>query len=227
MFNEALHNLHIALHPHTQHRATYSSGKGPLVEPTLALDTPIKGGNLNLGEMVKEMARQTNAGVVVLDAVLVAAGECGHFGEGTLCAQCIVPGRIAHTYAYGSATSVLQLSNNLLHFLSSPSRHSTRLLEPAMWTMPMSKLKTFFNNVINVSAPPPAEVDESSTTPLRRLQIIYVKDDPTLVAFSSVWYSAFLASVQQRQQEPLLRLSSLVLKPTIFVFGISPIICSS
>ena len=91
VFNEALHNLHIALHPQTQHRATYSSGKGPLVEPTLALYTPIEGGDLYLDEMVKEMARQTNADVVVLDAVQLAAGECGHFGKGTLYAESIIP----------------------------------------------------------------------------------------------------------------------------------------
>ena len=84
VFNEALHNLHIALHPQTQHRATYSAGKGPLVEPTLALYTPIEGGDLYLDEMVKEMARQTSADVVVLDAVQLAAGECGHFGKGAL-----------------------------------------------------------------------------------------------------------------------------------------------
>ena len=42
-------------------------------------------------EMVKEMARQTNADVVVLDAVQLAAGECGHFGKGTLYVVSIIP----------------------------------------------------------------------------------------------------------------------------------------
>ena len=84
IFNEALHNLHIALHPKTQHRATYASSKGPIVEPTLALYCPIEGGDYILDETVREMARQTGADVVVLDAVQLAAGECGHFGKGTL-----------------------------------------------------------------------------------------------------------------------------------------------
>ena len=86
----------------------------------------------------------------------------------------------------------------------------------------MSKLKTFFDDVINVSAPPPAEVDESSTAPLRRPRIIYVKDYPTLAASSSVWYPALLASVRQRRQGPLSRPSSPVLNPSVIVFGISP-----
>lgn len=81
IFNGALHNLHIVLHPQTQHRATYTTA-GPLVEPTLALYCPIEGGDYILDETVKEMARCTDADVVVLDAVQLAAGECGHFGKG-------------------------------------------------------------------------------------------------------------------------------------------------
>lgn len=85
IFKEALHNLHIALHPQTQHRATYSSVRGFLVEPTLSLYCPIEGGDYILDETVKEMARHIGADVVVLDAVHLAAGECGHFGKGMFC----------------------------------------------------------------------------------------------------------------------------------------------
>ena len=86
IFNEALHGLHIALHPQTQHRGTYGggasgSGASP-VEPTLALYCPIEGGDYVLDETVRELARRTEADVVVLDAVQLAAGECGHFGKG-------------------------------------------------------------------------------------------------------------------------------------------------
>ena len=82
IFNEALHNLHVALHPQTQHRSAYASGGAPLVEPALALYCPIEGGDYVLDETVREMARRTGADVVVLDAVQLAAGECGHFGKG-------------------------------------------------------------------------------------------------------------------------------------------------
>ena len=53
-----------------------------LVEPALALYCPIEGGDYVLDETVREMARRTGADVVVLDAVQLAAGECGHFGKG-------------------------------------------------------------------------------------------------------------------------------------------------
>jgi hypothetical protein len=45
ILEEALNNLHISLHPKTQHRATYSSPAGPPLEPTLALYCPIEGGD--------------------------------------------------------------------------------------------------------------------------------------------------------------------------------------
>jgi hypothetical protein len=44
IFEDALTNLQITLHPKTQHRAMYSSHMGPPVEPTLALYCPIEGG---------------------------------------------------------------------------------------------------------------------------------------------------------------------------------------
>jgi hypothetical protein len=45
ILEEALTNLHITLHPKTQHRATYSSPTGLPLEPTLALYCPIEGGD--------------------------------------------------------------------------------------------------------------------------------------------------------------------------------------
>ncbi|KAI0748241.1 hypothetical protein C8Q80DRAFT_1170858 [Daedaleopsis nitida] len=221
IFNGALHNLHIVLHPQTQHRATYTSA-GPLVEPTLALYCPIEGGDYILDETVKEMARCTDADVVVLDAVQLAAGECGHFGK---------------------AASALQLPNNPLHFPFSPSRDAARpmatreteeeeeepntpfmvspmtvhvmtsiprrssRLETATFKSSMSmRLKVFFDELINVSAPPPiSESGGPSRSTTRRPRIIYVKDYPTLAASSSVWYPALLAAVRQRRQGALAR----------------------
>ncbi|TBU35857.1 AAA-domain-containing protein [Dichomitus squalens] len=238
VFNEALHNLHIALHPQTQHRATYSSGKGPLVEPTLALYTPIEGGNLYLDEMVREMARQTNADVVVLDAVQLAAGECGQFGKAASALQLPNnPLQFSSSLSRGplrsdssreaeeddeEPSSPFFVSPMTVHVMATVPRRSSRLLEPAARATPMSKTKTFFDDVINVSAPRPVEADESSSTPVRRPRLIYIKDYPTLAASSSVWYPALLAAVRQRRQGPMLRPSSPVLNPTVIVFGISP-----
>ena len=82
LFEEALTNLHIALHPQTQHRAAYSSPTGPPIEPTLALYCPVEGGEYVLDDTVRELARRTDAEVLVIDSVQLAAGEWGHFGKG-------------------------------------------------------------------------------------------------------------------------------------------------
>ncbi|KAH9981234.1 hypothetical protein BGW80DRAFT_1434423 [Lactifluus volemus] len=73
VFEEVLNNACLSLQPQTQHRAT------------LALYCPIEGGNYVIDETVRELARRTGSDVVVLDAVHVAAGEWGHFGQGVLC----------------------------------------------------------------------------------------------------------------------------------------------
>lgn len=80
IYEEALNNLWITLHPQTQHKAAYTSVSGPPVEPTLALYCPIEGGDYIVDETVREMARRTKADVVVLDAVQLAAAQYGHFG---------------------------------------------------------------------------------------------------------------------------------------------------
>jgi hypothetical protein len=82
IFEEALNNLHITLHPQTQHRACYPSASSPPLEPTFALYCPIEGGEYVIDETVLELAKRTGSEVVVLDAVQLAAGEWGHFGKG-------------------------------------------------------------------------------------------------------------------------------------------------
>ena len=86
IFEDVLDNLHITLHPQTQHRATYTPQDGSAnstVEPTLALYCPIEGGDYVVDETVKELARRVGADVVVLDCVQLAAGSAGQFGSGT------------------------------------------------------------------------------------------------------------------------------------------------
>jgi hypothetical protein len=83
-FEEVLNNVHISLHPQTQHKATFSTPSGPPIEPTVALYCPIEGGDYIIDETVRELARRTGSDVVVLDSVHMAAGEWGHFGQGEL-----------------------------------------------------------------------------------------------------------------------------------------------
>ena len=82
LFAEILNNLLITLHPHTQHRATYATASSSPTEPTLGLYCPIEGGDYIIDETVKELARRTGSEVVVLDAVQLAGGEWGEFGQG-------------------------------------------------------------------------------------------------------------------------------------------------
>ena len=82
VFEEVLNNVHISLHPQTQHKAAFSTPSGP--EPTVALYCPIEGGNYIIDDTVRELARRTGSDVVVLDSVHMAAGEWGHFGQGEL-----------------------------------------------------------------------------------------------------------------------------------------------
>ncbi|KAH9946015.1 AAA-domain-containing protein [Epithele typhae] len=239
IFDAALHNLHIVLHPQTQHRSVYvgdggnggGGGGGGLVEPTLALYCPIEGGDYIVDETVREMARRTGADVVVLDAVQLAAGECGHFGK---------------------AATALQLQNNPLQFASSSARSTSRAASPrepgeeeeeqqssygpmtvhVMAAVPRrplrtavdgttrtteSKLKSFFSEVINMPSEAPADQEQA-----RRPRIIYVRDYPTLAPTSSTWYPTLLSAVRQRRQGALSRSDSPVYNPTAIVFGITP-----
>ncbi|KAH9926228.1 uncharacterized protein B0H18DRAFT_1085140 [Fomitopsis serialis] len=244
IFEEILHNLHITLHPQTQHRATYPPPSSPPEEPNLALYCPIEGGDVYIDETVREMARRTGSEVVVLDSVQLAAGPCGEFGK---------------------AASVLQLPNNPLHFSPStpsarpaprapreweeddwdegspymsmgpPSRMTLQVLTPTVsragrsFFSPaprdngMSKLKTFFDDLINIAVESnAAEGSSASTTPPRRPRIIYIRDFATLAPSSASWYPALLAAVRQRRQGPISRPTSPVLNPTTIVFGITP-----
>lgn len=86
IFEEALDNLLITLHPQNQNRSLSSSGTSSSrpVEPTLGLYCPIEGGDYVLDLTVHELAYQTNSEVLILDAVQLAAGEWGPFGKGIL-----------------------------------------------------------------------------------------------------------------------------------------------
>ncbi|KAI8998531.1 AAA-domain-containing protein [Trametes punicea] len=238
IFNEVLHNLHIVLHPQTQHRATYSTNGLPLVEPTLALYCPIEGGDYILDATVREMARQTGADVVVLDAVQLAAGECGHFGKAASALQLpnnplqlqYSPREAARSMSQRESeegdeepSSQFVMSPMTVHVMTAIPRRSPRVIEPPRST-PLARLRGFFDDIINVRSTSlsSGDGDEPQVAPPRRPRIIYVRDYPTLASSSSVWYPALLASVRQRRQGAISRPSSPVTNPTAIVFGITP-----
>ncbi|KAI9466274.1 hypothetical protein BJY52DRAFT_1143281 [Lactarius psammicola] len=230
VFEEVLNNVHLALHPQAQHKATYSTPSGPPIEPTLALYCLIEGGDYVIDDTVRELARRTGSDVVVLDAVHVAAGEWGHFGQ---------------------AASLIELPQNPLHFpsqTSTPPPPSTTpyygyddgdsmpfspphmtlqlVMPPQISRMPggasskkvMVKAKAFFEMCINLQAP----ADAGSSNGTQRPRLIYIRDFPTL---SSSWESlhpALLSAVRQRRQGALSRPTSPVINPTTIVFGITP-----
>ncbi|KAF8274954.1 hypothetical protein EI94DRAFT_1824992 [Lactarius quietus] len=233
VFEEILNNVYLALHPQAQHKATYSTSSGPPVEPTLALYCPIEGGNYVIDDTVRELARRTGSDVVVLDAVHIAAGECGHFGQ---------------------AASQVELPQNPLHFPSqtpAPPQHSNASHEddddedtffpPSNMTLQivvppqisrmsggapsknvMAKAKTFFGTCINLQAP----ADAGSSNCTRRPRLIYIRDFQTLSSSWSSLHPALLSAVRQRRQGALSGPTSPVVNPTAIVFGITPPIFS-
>jgi len=80
IFEEALDNLLITLHPRNQLHAT--GGTTRPIEPTLGLYCPMEGGDYVVDLTVHELAHQTGSEVLILDAVQLAAGEWGPFGKG-------------------------------------------------------------------------------------------------------------------------------------------------
>lgn len=94
---------------------------------------------------------------------------------------------------------------------------------------PQSKLKSFFDDLINVTSPPPlADADASiegtthSNPPPRKPRIVYVRDFNILAASAGNWYPALLQSVRQRRVGPISRTTSPVLNPTTIIFGVTP-----
>lgn len=82
LLQDAYETLLLALHPQTQHRATYSSSTGVAIEPTLGFYCPIEGGDYVLDATIRNLAKRANADVVVIDALELSAGEHGRYGKG-------------------------------------------------------------------------------------------------------------------------------------------------
>ena len=94
---------------------------------------------------------------------------------------------------------------------------------------PQSRLKSFFDDLINIKPPPPpvdpdaeAEGSTSSNPSPRKPRIVYLRDFNTLAASAGNWYPALLQSVRQRRAGPITRTTSPVLNPTTIIFGVTP-----
>ncbi|KAJ7156035.1 hypothetical protein C8R43DRAFT_998942 [Mycena crocata] len=228
IFDEALHNLHITLHPQTQHRATYASPIGPLLEPTLALYCPIEGGEYVIDATVRELARRTDAEVLVLDAVQLAAGEWGAFGKAANSLQ--LPRNPLHFHSSGSRSfaqdeddedsepssssfTPTQMTLTLLN----PQSGRSLLAAPARRNGPPSKIQVFFETVVNTPSP-----DEQTEASRPRPRLVYIRDFPTLAPSSSAWYPPLLNSVRSRRQRSIPRSAAPISHPMTIIFGITP-----
>ncbi|KJA27516.1 hypothetical protein HYPSUDRAFT_941692 [Hypholoma sublateritium FD-334 SS-4] len=239
IFEEALDNLLITLHPQNQNRSLSSSGtlSSRPVEPTLGLYCPIEGGDYVLDLTVHELAYQTNSEVLILDAVQLAAGEWGPFGK---------------------AASAFNLPDNPLHFsqppvpppesnrdqnseemsedgdasfmFSAPSKMSLALPKTLPFPFPSrvspssprkvgpSKLDAFFEALVNMPVPPPPDASKAlSIDSKARPRLVYIRDFPTLARSSSVWYPSLLSAVKQRRRSRNVNTS-----PVMIIFGMTP-----
>lgn len=80
LLQDAYETLLLALHPQTQHRATYPTTSA--VEPVLGFYSPLEGGTYVIDATVRNLAQRAKADVVVIDAVELTAGEHGRYGKG-------------------------------------------------------------------------------------------------------------------------------------------------
>ncbi|KAJ3824363.1 hypothetical protein EV361DRAFT_944916 [Lentinula raphanica] len=233
ILEEVLHNLLVTLHPQTQHRAAYPPPLTQSEEPTLALYCPIEGGDYIIDSTVVEMARRTGSEVLVLDAVQLAAGEWGCFGPAANSLK--LPRNPLH-FASSSGSSASSTKSNAMSNYSedvdddepeyapprqmmftvlTPSRRgSSPTVIKSKRPAPPSKVKVFFDSLVNLPSTSP------SSPPRPRL--IYIRDFPTLASTASAWYPYLRDAVSQRRKGPMARSTSPVSNPITIVFGMSP-----
>ncbi|KAF9246215.1 hypothetical protein BU15DRAFT_39512 [Melanogaster broomeanus] len=237
LFDEALTNLHIALHPQTQHRAAYSSPAGPPVEPALALYCPLEGGEYIVDETVRQLACRTGAEVLVIDSVQLAAGEWGHFGKAANAIQ--FPRNPLHYHPHPTPSTSrhpssvsednddparghlphMGISQMTLHFLAPMATFRGRppsILAPSRSAPSPSRIQSFFDDLINMPSP------SSKPSQHIRPRLIYIRDFPTLAPTVPTWYPHLLSAVRARRTGHIARPSSPVACPMAIVCGVTP-----
>ncbi|KAF8557235.1 AAA-domain-containing protein [Imleria badia] len=240
LFEEALTNLHIALHPQTQHRAAYSSPAGPPIEPTLALYCPVEGGEYVLDETVRELARRTGAEVLVIDSVHLAAGEWGHFGKAANAIQLprnplhyhpapppspsrrfppVAEGEEEAEPSFFTPAGISQMTLHVLAPVAASRGRPSSVFAPSRSSPTPSRIKAFFDELINIPSP---STSESSQPQRVRPRIVYIRDFPTLAPTAPTWYPHLLSAVRARRTGPIARPSSPVTCPMTIVCGVTP-----
>ncbi|KAF9069916.1 hypothetical protein BDP27DRAFT_1324801 [Rhodocollybia butyracea] len=234
IMQEVLHNLLVVLHPQTQHRAAYPPPLASSVEPTLALYCPIEGGDYIIDSTVVELARKTGSEVLVLDGAQLAAGEWGYFGPAAN--SLTLPRNPLHFRDRSSTTtnsskptsesayaeeddepeypSPQQMMLTVLAPRLGRSSTTTTVIKPKR-PSPPSKVKVFFDSLVNLPSNPPS-------LGTSRPRLVYIRDFPTLASNSSSWYPYLRDAVSQRRKGPLARSTSPVSNPMTIIFGMSP-----
>ncbi|KAF5391463.1 hypothetical protein D9757_002014 [Collybiopsis confluens] len=227
ILDEALHKLLVTLHPQTQHRAAYPPPLASSIEPSIALFSPIEGGDYIIDATVVELAQRTGSEVLVLDAVQLAAGEWGYFGPAANSLK--LPRNPLHFASSSIPTSPLKSTSSsfsdeddesaefvtsqpmMFTVLAPSSRGSTSAVIRPKRSPPPSKVKVFFDSLVNLpykDGPRP--------------RLIYIRDLPTLASTSSAWFPYLRDAVNQKRKGPIPRSASPVLNPITIIFGMSP-----
>jgi hypothetical protein len=112
-------------------------------------------------------------------------------------------------------------SQMTLHLLATPStRGRTSILAASRSSSTPNRIKTFFDDLVNIPSPNDANSASNNTT--RRPRIIYIRDFPTLASTSATWYPHLLSAVRQRRIGAISRPSSPVSSPMTIIFGVTP-----
>lgn len=81
-----------------------------------------------------------------------------------------------------------------------------------------SRVKAFFDELINVPSPSSSESQPQHNRP----RIVYIRDFPTLAPTAPTWYPHLLSAVRARRTGPIARPSSPVACPMTIVCGVTP-----
>ncbi|KZO95693.1 AAA-domain-containing protein [Calocera viscosa TUFC12733] len=251
MLHDALTSLLLCLHPQTQHRSLYPGPGGQSqVEPTLAMYSPIEGGDYVLDDTVREVARRAGAEVAVLDMAQLAAGIHGIFGRSavgfqlpsnplhvTSVASSLSPSSSAGSYGPGEEEDDLDQAPYAppnaavaisipatMHFSTLPR---SKISSAASATRgPQAAMRKFFDEIVNLLPAAEGELTPASggTPPAvpSKPRIIYVRDFGLLAPTSHHWYPQLLASVRARRSGPIGRPSQPPPNPTVILFGCTP-----
>ena len=90
---------------------------------------------------------------------------------------------------------------------------------PARSSPTPSRIKAFFDELINMPSPSSSEPSQPQRI---RPRIVYIRDFPTLASTAPTWYPHLLSAVRARRTGPIARPSSPVACPMTIVCGVTP-----